>query len=485
MAKNLQPDSFHTVLVPVANPDTVGHLVRLGAALVEPENGRLIILYIPQQATEKDSQLVDKLEPKVEELQAQGIPAELKIYLSTSVARGILDAAREEEADLLVLGVRQPRRGEVVLGSVVESVINVRPCNVVIYRMARQEAFDRVIVPVNGSRESMLAARIGLLLSRAYEKPVEAVYVQEHGQPMWESRGRIEQSLADLPEQAVVKRQIVTARDPAGGLLARMTDQHIAVLSATDHGLIERWFFGGVSGELLSKAPGPVLLLRPAVARGGRKEFLARITPTLTPAEQDELTWRAAEMASWHVDFAVLVVVSSILASLGLLMNSTAVIIGAMLVAPLMQPLIGLAIGTASGMRRLARRAVLTLFLGVMLAFLISLVIGLVAPSRAITEQMLERGNVGWLEMAVALASGFIGAYATARKDIPAALAGVAIAAALMPPLCTAGLGVGLGNSFLALRATALFVLNITSIALAALLVFLWLGMRPEQASAE
>jgi uncharacterized membrane protein len=93
---------------------------------------------------------------------------------------------------------------------------------------------------------------------------------------------------------------------------------------------------------------------------------------------------------------------------------------------------------------------------------------------------MLARGNPTLVDIGIAFASGLAGAYATARKDIPAALAGVAIAAALVPPLCTVGLALAMRRSDLALGAGLLFVTNIVSISLAGWAVFFWLGMRPE-----
>ena len=79
MTSYASPEPFHTVIVPVANPETAEHLVRLGAALIQIPTGRLIVLYVPRQITEKDSRLVDRLEPKIEELRSLGLPAELKI----------------------------------------------------------------------------------------------------------------------------------------------------------------------------------------------------------------------------------------------------------------------------------------------------------------------------------------------------------------------------------------------------------------------
>lgn len=77
------------------------------------------------------------------------------------------------------------------------------------------------------------------------------------------------------------------------------------------------------------------------------------------------------------------------------------------------------------------------------------------------------------------MAAGVVGAYAAARKDIPAALAGVAIAAALVPPICTVGLGIAAGDMGIARGASLLFVTNIVSVAVVGSVVFRWLGMRP------
>ena len=150
-----------------------------------------------------------------------------------------------------------------------------------------------------------------------------------------------------------------------------------------------------------------------------------------------------------------------------------------MLVAPLMQPLIGISVGITVGNLRILRLAILTLVIGVGSALGLAFLIGLVTPIDIVTPEMAGRGNPSLLDAAVALASGVVGAYATARKDIPSALAGVAIAAALVPPLCTVGLGVGLGNSSLAFGASILFLTNIISIILAGGVVFYWIGMNP------
>jgi uncharacterized membrane protein len=102
-----------------------------------------------------------------------------------------------------------------------------------------------------------------------------------------------------------------------------------------------------------------------------------------------------------------------------------------------------------------------------------------VMPINTATTEMLSRGQPSVLDMGVALASGLAGAYAMARKDIPSALAGVAIAAALVPPLCTTGLAIAFREVSLASGAGLLFLTNIVGISIAGAAVFAWLGLRP------
>jgi uncharacterized hydrophobic protein (TIGR00271 family) len=172
-------------------------------------------------------------------------------------------------------------------------------------------------------------------------------------------------------------------------------------------------------------------------------------------------------------------VLSCIIAALGLLLNSPAVVIGAMLVAPLMSPIMAFSIGLILGDLRLIRLSSEAIFKGVAMSILIAAFIGLISPLRSITSEMLARSRPTLLDLGVALTSGLAGAYALARKDVSAALPGVAIAAALMPPLATAGLSLALGNFGVAGGAMLLFATNIAAISLAGGLVFLMLGVRP------
>jgi uncharacterized hydrophobic protein (TIGR00271 family) len=150
-----------------------------------------------------------------------------------------------------------------------------------------------------------------------------------------------------------------------------------------------------------------------------------------------------------------------------------------MLVAPLLGPLTAVSVGLVTAAIHLARKASVTLVVGSAVSVLCAWLVGTLIPVDAATSEMAARGSPTLIDAGVALAAGVVGAYATARKDIPAALAGVAIAAALVPPICTFGLGIAIGDAELAVGALLLFAANIVSVAVVGAAVFWWFGMKP------
>jgi uncharacterized hydrophobic protein (TIGR00271 family) len=177
------------------------------------------------------------------------------------------------------------------------------------------------------------------------------------------------------------------------------------------------------------------------------------------------------------------------------------VIIGAMLVAPLMAAIFGLSLSVVRGDLRLLRLAASATVRGMLLAIFVGGIVGLlyflIAPGADIQAEILSRTQPNLLDLGVALASGAAGAYALCRKEVSASLPGVAIAAALVPPLAVGGIGLGmwlgglphLGASIgapagssgprIAGGALLLFLVNLVAIVAAGGVVFLWLGFRP------
>jgi uncharacterized hydrophobic protein (TIGR00271 family) len=179
--------------------------------------------------------------------------------------------------------------------------------------------------------------------------------------------------------------------------------------------------------------------------------------------------WRLAVPS---FSFHFMLGLSSIIATLGLLANSAAIIIGAMIIAPLMGPIIGIAYSMVVANRRLLRRSSLTLLSGVILTIVTAYVATFLVGLRTVNTEILARTNPTLLDLGIALAAGAAGAFATSRKRIADALPGVAIAVALVPPLSVIGIGLALNQINLAVGALVLFLTNLTGIVFSGGIVF-------------
>lgn len=481
------------VLVPVANPATAQGLIDMAHRLSDEQHGRILALFVTISGSEPNDDVFTAIEAIVEEAQATGITIDLITRTAPSVARGILDAALEQGATLMVLGFQTPVRGKVELGSIVESIARTSPCDLVVYRHPMHsrltlDDIDRVIMPLDGSDNSKVAARLGLMLGEVYDAQPAAIYVQtDPDLPSWFGLARIEASLSHLKDTRKVQRQVVRANDIVRGVLTRCDERSLVVLGYSEKTALDRWIFGNVAQRVLAESPGPVILAKRAQREGltvteqMRLRWVARFSPMMTPSERTDVVRQASELSQPGINFTVLMLLSALIASFGLLQNSAAVIIGAMLVAPLMSPLMAFSVALTQGHLRLMRTAIGTTMAGVVMGLAVAVLGGSIMPLDVATTEMLARGEPSLLDMGVALASGAVGAYAMARRDIPSALAGVAIAAALVPPLCTVGLALSFGEYGLAYGSGLLFFTNIVSISLAGAAVFAWLGLRPRR----
>ena len=169
------------------------------------------------------------------------------------------------------------------------------------------------------------------------------------------------------------------------------------------------------------------------------------------------------------------------IATLGLVMNSTAVIIGAMLISPLMAPILSAGLALATGDLTLGIRSVANLFLSTLLGVGVAIILVALLPFKDLTPEILARTTPSTLDLVIALFSGAIGAIAICRdvKGVATSIPGVAIAVALMPPLCVIGFGLGYFVSLgdwkgmeIARGGGLLYLTNLVAITFTAMLVF-------------
>ncbi|MCR4844147.1 MAG: DUF389 domain-containing protein [Bacteroidales bacterium] len=176
----------------------------------------------------------------------------------------------------------------------------------------------------------------------------------------------------------------------------------------------------------------------------------------------------------WILAFAI------VLASVGLNVNSTAVIIGAMLVSPLMGPIIGTGLALGTNDVDLLKSAFHNLLVMVIISLLASTVYFILSPLALANPTELEaRTSPTIYDVLIALFGGLAGILENSRKERGTVLSGVAIATALMPPLCTAGYGLAHGNMHYFVGALYLFVINSVFIALATYFMVIYLKFKP------
>lgn len=220
--------------------------------------------------------------------------------------------------------------------------------------------------------------------------------------------------------------------------------------------------------------------------------------PPIVPEKADEKTFSMSEEERRHTDrvsreelhndlsegakttriYIAMIILSSIVAAIGVLNDNVAVIIGAMVIAPLLTPNVSLSLATALGDMPLAKSALKTLFLGIGVAIILSIALGFLLPVDPTLREISSRTSVGLMEIVLALASGAAGALSF-TSAAPAVLIGVAVAVALMPPLVVSGLLLGAGEYTLALGAFFLFLANFVSVNLAGVVTFLAQGIEP------
>ncbi len=488
--------SAYPVIVPVANPNTALDLVAFGAAIARQHNGHVVavqVIQVPEQHSLESGRIqaqeqLDLLERVLEKGTQLGIPIEGVTRLSRSVSQGILDTIAEESAHLVVMGwnAREIGVGRRGLGHILDSVLADAPCHVVVVRGSGADSLSRIVVPIANGPHAPLAAELALNLTAQNRGEVTLLHVVRRagGEVALEQGQELVDGIRDaLPEPERVTPLVATASAPLKGILEVLDDQDAILIGASELSFMDSQPFAQLPFRLAQETDKLLVLVRSHTGLGfvARKAWssVARLLPSLTPEEQVAVYQKMRKAAQPNINYFVLIALSAMIATLGLLLNSPAVIIGAMLVAPLMSPFIAEAIGIVWGDARTTRNGLTSILQGVVASIFIAIVTTLISPLAQATPEVLARTQPNLLDLMVALVSGMAGAYAIARKEVGEALPGVAIAAALMPPLCTVGIGIALGELAIALGALLLFSANLVAIVFASAVVFLLLGIRP------
>jgi uncharacterized hydrophobic protein (TIGR00341 family) len=210
--------------------------------------------------------------------------------------------------------------------------------------------------------------------------------------------------------------------------------------------------------------------------------------PTIAPKE--EIIESARRACSLTRGYVFMIVISAFVATLGLMMNSTAVVIGAMVIAPLLGPSIAASVGTVMGDTALFRKGIMSTTLGLLIVIIAAALTAAFVNSlqllpsivniriEELPSEIKERTSLNILIVGLALASGAAGAYSFAEKK-GEILVGVMIAVALVPPAAIVGIGIALLDMEFIISSGLLLAVNVICINIAATLVFWKLGIKP------
>lgn len=221
---------------------------------------------------------------------------------------------------------------------------------------------------------------------------------------------------------------------------------------------------------------------------------MSRLTQTLIPPSQrqstealsDAMDLSYGDKISKRTGFMIMLTLAGLIAIAGVLTDSTATVIGAMIIAPLGTPILGIALGIVTGHLSLVLRSIMWVLIGVGVVVVLGLVFSVFVStpeSLSTNSQVVGRTSPSLMDLVAALATGLAGGFAMCRKDLSAVLPGVAIAISLVPPLGVVGVCAGQGQWGDALGAFVLFLSNVVALVIAGSIVFTMAGYARDPAS--
>jgi uncharacterized hydrophobic protein (TIGR00271 family) len=366
------------------------------------------------------------------------------------------------------------------------------PCEVVFcFGLHAESRFEKIMVGISSGSHGSSAMRLGRDLTTESKTPLTAARVNPSIGP--DSEGVGQRRLEALLKKSFgsglsdLRRRVVVDDQTARGLRQLWETERfdLVVLGASRLGLLGSHIGAGVGAKLSRGETRPTLALVSSASPirnrflGLTEGFVERLVPQIDRENRVSLVDRIQSSSQWDFDFFALMFLSTFMAAIGLIQDSAAVVIGAMLVAPLMTPLVGLGLALVQGNPVLSRISLRSIGFGVLVSLVVGALVGLATPGfDEPTREMLGRGGPGLLDLFVAFAAGLAAAYASSRPGLLAALPGVAIAAALVPPIATSGLALSLGDFGLATNAFLLFLINMFTIVLASMTSLWAVGLR-------
>lgn len=503
MQPALPASNFHIVIATGERND-FRPLLYTGYALAKARQGRVTIVTVQPQ-----DQLPEWLAIPAD---CGDVPIEIKLLVDKAPPEAVTKFVKQQAPDLVLLGWKgAPDKSGYLLGSNLDAVLHQMVCDLMVIKAPptwpETETLSqrplKVLVPLSGGPNAPLA--LDLAFNSSLSTEVTALYITHESDDearLAERERWLAEQVSPWANRAQLTNKVIQANDVFQGIITEAERHDLTVLGASNESIVNKLLFGALPQKIAGANQGATVIVRrfDDVSDAFIRRLWWRAThviPTLALDERVEVYKQVRRGARPKIDFFMMIGLATGIATLGLLVNSPAVIIGAMLVAPLMSAIMGLGLAMIQADGKLLRLAASATLRGMLLAIGVGVLAGLFLPVTEITAEIINRTRPNLFDLGVALVSGLAGAYALCRKEMSASLPGVAIAAALVPPLGTVGIGlawtlnVAVGGAIpeqiifpgdgwqIAQGALLLFLTNLVSISAASAFIFFLLGFRP------
>ncbi len=488
-----------SVLALVTNQDEIHLVVSWAAEFASARNATLTILcweysptpWQPELLSEEQTETTESLDESVrlfiseslDEIRTQHListlgSVEVQTIHHPNAVEAMLEKIQQVEPTLAVAAA-QDQTGRSSSG---DPILSQSPSATVILFGRRQSTLQkrRIFVGTTDRPHDGSAVSLAAKISKTSKSRITIAKLDEENGEESSEAGRLEllQLMRDVSVKPNdrIRRRVYQTSDFFG--VAAAADKHDLVLMGANSQLSVQ--------ELLENTRNPTIAVikrAPPLRKWSQGKMISDWFPQISPSDHAGLIQKLRRGSRLNSDFLIMLGPAAAIATLGLLQYSPAIVIGSMLLAPLMTPMIGNGLALSQANPKLGRSALFSVFMGFFMTLAVSYFIAIVTPGNEMTSQVYARGEPNILDLLVALFSAVAAAYAMARPSLAGSVAGVAIATALVPPLCSLGISLAYGRFHIAGGAAVLFVTNLVAIVLGAAATFRVMGVTAAGAS--
>lgn len=265
----------YSILVPVANPSTADELLDLATSLARERKGEIVALHVLASANhfpgheEQRSALARRtiLEERVTSRRRTSVPIHTVTRIASTVAEGILETARTENHNLILLGwqgrIRPVSMGS-SLGDVLDPVITMAPCPIAVVKnptITSITSIQRILVPTAGGPNAALAIQMGLTLAKRHKALVTVLNVAKKGQEE-SARKMLERTVQQVKTRQVVRQEVVVSDHVVKALLREAKDYDVVILGASHEGVFQQLLFGVIPEQVAKRCPKTVIMVK-------------------------------------------------------------------------------------------------------------------------------------------------------------------------------------------------------------------------------